>query len=95
MAPESLQENMFNSLCLSVHCICCVPIALSPHGSPALRPREFLFPAWSETVKLLLSYVSRLWVALAEQIVLLFCSKNILLFLIIQYMIVYVKEHFN
>lgn len=69
-------------------------IALSLHGSPVCRPREFLFPNWSGTVKLL-SYLSSLWVAPAEQIGLLLCSKNILLFLIIQYMIVYVKEHFN
>jgi len=70
-------------------------VALSPHGSSVVRPRELLFPKRSETVKLLLGYLSSLWVALAEQIVLLFCSRNILLFLIIQYMIVYVKEHFN
>lgn len=42
------------------------------------KPREFLFPKWSETVKLL-SYLSSLWVALAEQIVsLLLLQKYII-----------------
>lgn len=93
LAAEYLQENIFNTLCFSVFCACCTLHGTFTAWLPVFRPREFLFPKWSETVKFL-SSLSSLWVALAEQ---MFCysPRNILLFLLIQYMIVYVKELFN
>lgn len=91
LAAESLQGNIFNTVFFC--CVCCTLHGTFTAWLPVFRPREFLFPKWSETVRFL-SSLSSLWVALAEQ---MFCysPRNILLFLLIQYMIVYVKELFN